>query len=180
MHKILTLGAAIIAIAVMSQQPAQAQNKLAGLVQYPTETKELQVQPTTLKILHIQITEAPTQTLQIWQVKAEREETKVMIFWRGGILQSKQRIQHPWRAHLLTSPLRLPIGNRADERAFFRPLPTQPINAFARRRKQSQMASARKTRRQTGSCQRHRPTEHDARQHHRTAQKECFLGFQII
>lgn len=152
MHKILAIGAAAIATSVMSQQPAQAQNKLAGLVRYPAETKELQVQPTTLKTLQIQIAEAPTQTLQIWQVKAEREETKVMIFWQRSLLQSKQ--------------------NWSKMNAL--------INAFARRQKQSQMASARKTRRQTESRQRHRPTEHDARQHHRTAQKECFLGFQII
>lgn len=38
-HKILAIGAAIIAIAIISQ-PAQAQSKLAGLVRYLTGTQE--------------------------------------------------------------------------------------------------------------------------------------------
>ena len=53
MHKIPAIGAAAIASAVMSQQPAQAQNKLAGLVRYPTGTKELQVSD-TLRTLYCQ------------------------------------------------------------------------------------------------------------------------------
>ena len=54
------------------------------------QLEEIEVQPTTLKTLQIQIVEAPTQTLQIGQVKDEREETKAVIFWRRSLLQSKQ------------------------------------------------------------------------------------------
>ena len=43
MHKILAIGAAAIATAVMSQQPAQAQTELIGLLRYPTGMQELYV-----------------------------------------------------------------------------------------------------------------------------------------
>lgn len=90
MHKILTLGAAIIATAVMSQQPAQAQNKLAGLVRYSTETKELQVQPTTLKILQIQIAEVPTPNSAnlASQRRAGRNQSNDLLAWRHPAIKA--------------------------------------------------------------------------------------------
>ena len=41
MRKILAIGAAAIATAVMSQQPAQAQSELIGLLRCPTGMQEL-------------------------------------------------------------------------------------------------------------------------------------------
>ena len=63
-HKILAIGAAVIASAIMSQQPAQAQNKLAGLVRYPTETKELQVSD-TLRTLYCQHNSQATELIPL-------------------------------------------------------------------------------------------------------------------
>lgn len=113
--------------------------KLKKITVLSEQFERIEIQPTTLNGLKIQVARAKPSHLQIWHLgKYKREGHGAVIFYRGGTLQSKSRLNNRWiTLWPATPPLLIPTGNRVDERAFYRIVPTPTTNSTSQPIKQN-------------------------------------------